>query len=141
MKILICILVLLVLMRFSVGFLETKVYEVADESQFLHAVRAADGDTIKLLNDLQVNNKTVNVKNDDITIDLNGHTLHLVNSEDTALLVDHGSVKLTGEGELNVSGFGPAVIVKKSGRAEVTNVTATTEDSFGVGVFGEGSLH
>lgn len=134
------VLVLLVLMRFSVGFLETKVYEVADESQFLHAVRAADGDTIKLMNDFQVNNKSVRVKNDDITIDLNGHTLHLVNSEDTALLVDHGSVKLTGEGELNVSGFGPAVIVKKSGRAEVTNVTATTEDSFGVGVFGEGSF-
>ena len=73
-------------------------YEVTDESQFLHAVRSADGDTIKLLNDLQVNNKTVNVKNDDITIDLNGHILHLVNNEDTALLVDHGSVKLTGEG-------------------------------------------
>lgn len=139
MKILICILVLLVLMRFSVGFLEAKVYEVTDESQFLHAVRSADGDTIKLLNDLQVNNKTVNVKNDDITIDLNGHILHLVNNEDTALLVDHGSVKLTGEGELNVSGVGPAVIVKNKGRAEVTNVTATTQGLFGVGVFGAGS--
>lgn len=136
-----CVLVLLVLVLFLVGFSKDKVYEVADENRFLILALFADGDTIKLLNDLQVNNKTVNVKNDDITIDLNGHILHLVNNEDTALLVDHGSVKLTGEGELNVSGFGPAVIVKKSGRAEVTNVTATTEDSFGVGVFGEGSLH
>jgi hypothetical protein len=135
----VCVLVLLVLMWFSVGFLERKVYEVADETAFLIVAMCADGDTIKLVNDVQVNNRTIIVENAGITIDLNGHTLNLVNSEETALLVNNGSVKLTGDGELNVSGVGPAVIVKGKSSVEVTTVTATVEDSFGVAVFGVGS--
>ena len=134
-----CVLFILVLMWFSLGFLKEKVYEVADETGFLAAVEIANGNTIKSLNDVQVNNKTVLVWDASITIDLAGHTLDIVNNEGAALWVSNGSVKLVGEGEFNVSGVGNVVIVQNGGSAVVTNVTATTEDSFGVGVFDLGS--
>lgn len=136
----VCVMLMLGMIWPAAALAEGKNYEVANEIGFWAVLLfLADGDTITLLDDVDVHGVTVEIIDADITLNLNGHTLNIVNNEGRALVVDNGTLKLAGEGELNVSGYGSAVRVTNGGRAEVTNVTATTEIGFGAGAFDEGS--
>jgi hypothetical protein len=104
----------------------------------LAAVQDGESATIKLLQDIDYTGG-IEIVNKDITFDLNGYTLDVVNTAGIGLRVDTGSVDLTdtspgGDGEFNVTGTTNGVYVVR-GEATVSGATATT----GTGAFAVGS--
>jgi len=100
-----------------------------------------DSATIKLLSDINYSERLY-ISGMDITLDLNGFKLNVVNTSGTGLEIQGGQVLLLDpeNGELNVSGtnYGAQIY----GKAEVTSATATAANSsstYGVSVSGSDS--
>jgi len=111
-------------------------YDTLDKA-FSHV---ESGDTIRLLSDIDNYSGMIpsemegvyygmSVDGIDITFDLNGHDLNIVNPSGAALIVKHGgSVFLTGPGEFNVDGVSGVVVTfpaeGKTSSVTVTNITS-----------------
>ncbi|MGE5613640.1 MAG: S-layer homology domain-containing protein, partial [Bacillota bacterium] len=94
-----------------------------------------DGQTIRLLADIYYNSG-IEIEGMDITFDLAGHTLEVVDpsSGGAGLWVMDGAVTYvdsTGLGEFNVTGEDAGVQAMDDGTAMVTNATATGEEGCG----------
>ena len=102
-----------------------------------------DGQTIRLLEDIEYNDGIL-IDGIIVTFDLNGFILNEANPNltvtnwgDALEVRDGGELKLTGDGEFNVTApYEYGVYAYGGGKAEVTNVTA---DYVGVGIRGEDS--
>ena len=102
------------------------------------AVQAGQSDIIRLLADI-VHSGQLTVDNKNITFDLNGKTLSIVNPSTSGaglLVQNNGEVNITDGGALNVSGY-RGVHVETGGKATVSNVTGT--DGYGRAVSSSGS--
>lgn len=78
--------------------------------------------TIDILADINYT-AAVQLNNKNITLNLNNHTVNISTTvtAETALIVNGGSLSLTGSGELNISGKSHGVHVNNNGAATVTN--------------------
>ncbi len=84
---------------------------------------AVDWDTITLLAD--INYAGTLAPNFDLYIDLNEHTLNVVNASGIALRADGRDIGISGDGELNVNGTNYGIYACDGGSAVVTSATAT----------------
>ena len=102
---------------------------------------AASGSEVKLLKSF-TSIHGISISNKIITFNLNGHTLNITTTANEGLKVIEGTVALTGEGQLNISGKLYGVWANK-GTITVTNATATDTDisgaAAGTGVFAMGA--
>lgn len=106
------------------------------------AIAAVDNDeTIKLLSSITDTDGMI-INNKQFTLDLNGFTLDINNSEDIGLSVLSSDLLLTGSGSLNVSGRVFGVRVSGTSDVTVTNATSlgTYGDSYGAYVENGGKL-
>lgn len=96
------------------------------------ALRAVlDGETIKLLADIPYSNG-IFVDDKNITFDLNGHTLEVINSSGTGLRVENHVVDITGGGQFNITGTDYGVYVTGTGAsAKLTDATAIADGGCG----------
>ncbi|NMA93485.1 MAG: hypothetical protein GX975_02350, partial [Clostridiales bacterium] len=69
-------------------------------------------------------------------INLNGHTLNVVNNSGAALLVDGHELNISGEGEFNVTGSDYGVYACNGGKAKVSKATASAAGGRAVYVSG-----
>jgi hypothetical protein len=101
---------------------------------------AGDSATIRLLKSFTTV-QTVTIDTKDITFDLNGKSLTITTAANEGLKVTGGSVALTGEGALNVTGKLYGVWADNS-NVTVTNATASDTDisgtASGMGVYATG---
>lgn len=87
-----------------------------------------DGQTIRLLDDINYEGG-ICFSEKDVTFDLNGYILNVVNNSGPGLQVDWGNVDIqdtsaAGNGEFNVAGSNYGVAAPNHGSATVSNVTA-----------------
>jgi hypothetical protein len=109
----------------------SKLYTTLDDALF----EAVDGDTIKLLANIDYNHG-LNFVNEDITFDLNGYNLNVVNSSGNGLFANNCVIDITGTdggGEFNVTGTTRGVMALTDASVTVTNANATSE--LGAGVY------
>lgn len=95
---------------------------------------AVDGDTIKLLADIDYSHG-LNFVEKDITFDLNGHELNVVNSSGNGLFANNCVIGMTdtaGGGEFNVTGTTRGVMALLGASVTVTNANATSDLGIGV---------
>ncbi len=95
---------------------------------------AVNGQIIRLLSDINYDGG-ISITGKQITFDLNGFTLNVVNASGTGLSVFYGEVNLTGDGEFNVTGSNYGVLAM-SGTATVTNATAVGTNGVGANTSG-----
>jgi len=99
------------------------------------AIAAANGDTITLLADINYPGQLE--VSSYIDLNLNGHTLNVVNSSGVGpagagLYSDGEDIDVSGEGALNVTGTTYGVYIIGGGSADVTNATATADGGMAV---------
>lgn len=116
-------------------------YDTLDEALYL----VQSGETIRLLSDIDNYSGMIpsgmegiyygiSVDGIDITFDLNGHHLNIVNPSGAALIVKRsGSVFLTGLGEFNVNGAN-GVVITAPAEGKTSSVTVTNVASADSGV-------
>ena len=95
---------------------------------------AVDGDTIKLLADIDYSHGLSFVEKD-ITFDLNGHELNVVNSSGNGLFANNCVIDMTdtaGGGEFNVTGTTRGVMALLGASVTVTNANATSDSGAAV---------
>lgn len=111
------------------GLAEDTVHPVGDPSQLEEALNSIeDGDTIELTANIDYT-YPITIDGINVTFDLKGFVLNVTaDYGEAALLVENnGSVTLTDEGELNVTGLGPGVhgaYARDGATASVTNAAA-----------------
>ena len=97
---------------------------------------AADGDTLRLLDDILCNSG-VSIVGKTVTLDLNGHDLDIYEPSGTGLSVSNGGIALEGEGSFTVTGYECGVHAYPGSVVTVTNAGATSITA-GVGVIAAG---
>lgn len=112
------------------------IFEVRKESELTSALASVPiGGTIKLMNDF-TSKSQIRLISKDFTFDLNGYTLNIltdINIKGGALDATNSTVKLTGEGEFNVTGHEYGV---KAHNSFVTVTNATANKLFtGIGAY------
>ena len=113
--------------------------EYATLATALAAVTDATPTTIKILKDID-HIGSVQLINHNITFDLNGHFVNLeaTGVAETALIVNGGSLGLTGSGELAITGNANGIKVQNNGTATVTS-TKVIGGSGGIAAAAEGN--
>ncbi|NLZ83155.1 MAG: leucine-rich repeat protein [Clostridiales bacterium] len=112
------------------------IFEVRNEGELTSALASVPiGGTIKLMNDF-TSKSQIRLISKDFTFDLNGYTLNIltdINIKGGALDATNSTVKLTGEGEFNVTGHEYGV---KAHNSFVTVTNATANKLFtGIGAY------
>ena len=113
--------------------IDSILYTTLDDALF----EAVDEDTIKLLADIDYSHG-LNFVEKDITFDLNGHKLNVVNSSGNGLFANNCAIGMTdtaGGGEFNVTGTTRGVMALLGASVTVTNANATSDS--GIGVYSE----
>lgn len=103
------------------------------------AIPAATPTTIKILKNID-HTGAVNLVNKNITIDLNSYIVNISTNviAETALVVNGGSLSLSGNGELNVSGLSHGVNVVNNGSATVTSASVSSSSGGNAAAVGTG---
>ncbi|MCQ1529470.1 InlB B-repeat-containing protein [Lutispora saccharofermentans] len=119
------------------------VCEIVDGAQYDNlpeALSAADGKTIKLLDDISFDKAVsgdgaVKIDSKTITLDLNGHSLSISNSLGHGLaVVNNANLSITGTGDLSLNAKFAALYVTASAFSSGGNINASLESSRTVGI-------
>ena len=106
------------------GASTSDIVRISSSDELADALRnAEDGVVIQLTNDIK-HKRAIGVSSS-ITIDLNGHELHIFTDVEnmTAVWVYGGGIQLVGEGEFNVTSvYGDGVFVSGDASIEVNNI-------------------